>query len=155
DALGVSHRCVRPGADRGVPVEPRPDPQRLTVRRPVADRVRRGRETVADEPVARRTLTVRDLFDQRLTDPTAKEVAAALRAAVKGTPAKQRAIALKLADGDSAQLSKRVVNEREGRYGQSGWQHSERARFALVWWTNPTGQKLVRLRCWIERVRYS
>src|SRR5262249_49173102 len=72
------------GPQRGVPLEPRPDPGAGELRRLAADRVRRGRATLADGETPRGALAVRDLFDRRLTDPTAAEVIAATEAANAG-----------------------------------------------------------------------
>src|SRR5262249_55949837 len=83
--------------------------------------------------------------DTRLTDPTAEEVASALRAAVK--PAKKRKGVLTLSESTLQTLGKRVITEREGRFHQScTGTRIEIEHVSLTWWTNAAGQKLVRVR---------
>jgi hypothetical protein len=92
---------------------------------------------------------VRDLFDQRLTDPTADAVADALRACV--------AAANTQSDGDlvafdADAVATQVLGERSGFAWLFGGDPEtpgavdQIARLAVAWWTNPAGRKLVRVR---------
>jgi hypothetical protein len=97
---------------------------------------------------------VRTLFDQRLTDPTATEVADAIGAAVEAVNAGRKAGQLPPADGVT--FGARVVRESAGReafFGAgaaAGQPPIHLSRVVLAWWTNPAGRKLVRVRGWRE-----
>ena len=93
---------------------------------------------------------MRELFDRRLTDPTAEEVAEALRAAVAAVNAKHRRGNLPAVESGVEALAARVESEPEGRYGAVGTpgaDHADVGRLVLAWWTN-AGRKFARVRGW-------
>ncbi|MCI0702820.1 MAG: hypothetical protein L0241_17200 [Planctomycetia bacterium] len=95
---------------------------------------------------------MRDLFGIRLTDPTEDEVASVFRAALAALNGKRKASIFSLPVADVEVLGKRTVSEREGHYELTRPDSSrgEYGRVLLVWWTNPGGRKLVRVRGWRE-----
>src|SRR5437867_4321138 len=93
------------------------------------------------------------LTDVRLTDPTAEEVASALRAAVAGLNGKRTVSIFSLPARDGELLGRRAIDEHDGRYEDSRAEpRGVVGRWSLAWWTNPAGRKLVRVRAWREKV---
>src|SRR5262249_62386889 len=96
-------------------------------------------------------LAVRDLFDRRLTDPTAAEVIAATEAANAGHTAGN----LTPVAGSAPFIAERLLRESEGMNGHFGGANPQGdiARLSLGWWTDATGRKRARVRSWRERSR--
>jgi hypothetical protein len=91
------------------------------------------------------------LSDERLTDPTAAAIRAALRRACAAANGRRKTGTVNLNDQNTASLAKRVGGEREGAYTQHGTRSSsDTAKLVLAWWTAPGGRKLVRIRSWRE-----
>src|SRR5262245_1606027 len=95
----------------------------------------------------------RDLFDRRLTDPTAQEVVAALHAAVKAANANFAAGLLTPFDLAAASIADRVLREPAGMNGYFGGGNDVISRVSLGWWTDAIGRKFARVRAWRERGR--
>lgn len=93
---------------------------------------------------------MRDLFDRRLTDPAADEVAHALC---------DGAAAVNVVADALGALVQQIECERSGREFVLGTgalpsqPPIEIGRLEFAWWTNPAGRKLVRVRGWRERDR--
>jgi len=86
---------------------------------------------------------VRDLYDQRLTDPTAEAVARALLAAIAAAVGTRRLGSVALEFGE------RVVANRDGCYQTRGSADSGHIVFtSLAWFTTASGFKCVRVRAW-------
>lgn len=99
---------------------------------------------------------MRDLFDRRLTDPTAAEVVEALRAAEAAVNAGHTVGNLVHVGGSAPAIAARVCDEPAGMTGHFGWaQQADIGRLSLGWWTNFAGRKLAPVRGWRERsLRY-
>jgi hypothetical protein len=95
----------------------------------------------------------RDLFDRRLTDPTAAEVVAALVAATGAANAGHTAGTFATVATGAPVVAERVLREPEGMNGYFGNGRDDVARLSLGWWTDATGRKFVRVRTWRERSR--
>jgi WD40 repeat protein len=100
---------------------------------------------------------VRDLFDRRMTDPTAAEVIDALIAATTAANDRRSSGSLTPVESAAPHIAERVLREPEGMNGHFGAsnQFGDIARLSLGWWTDATGRKFVRVRGWREhRNRY-
>src|SRR4051812_29719204 len=95
----------------------------------------------------------RDLFDRRLTDPTAAEVVAALVAATGAANVGHTAGTFATVATGAPIVAERVLREPEGMNGYFGNGRDDVARLSLGWWTDATGRKFVRVRTWRERSR--
>lgn len=95
---------------------------------------------------------MRALFDRRLTDPTADEVAETLRACVATANA---GTVGDLAPFDADAAGERLLQQASGHAALTGdavasLTAGEIARLSVAWWTSPSGRKLVRIRGWRE-----
>jgi hypothetical protein len=95
---------------------------------------------------------VRDLFDRRLTNPTAAEVAEAIITAQETANSGHTSGNLLPTSMHARVLAERVQREPEGTEVYFGFvrRPEDSARLSLGWWTNSAGQKLVRVRSWRE-----
>lgn len=98
---------------------------------------------------------MRALFDRRLTDPTADEVAETLRACVATANA---GTVGDLAPFDADAAGERLLQQASGHAALTGdaiasLTAGEIARLSVAWWTSPSGRKLVRVRGWREAER--
>jgi hypothetical protein len=98
---------------------------------------------------------VRDLFDQRLTDPTAAEVVEAIVAAEAAANAGHTTGNLTSSGSSAAAMAERLLREPEGMNGHFGGANrpTNIARLSMGWWTNSAGRKFVCVRSWREQSR--
>lgn len=98
---------------------------------------------------------MRDLFDQRLTDPTAAEVVDAIVAAESAANVGHTTGNLTPSGSSAALMAERLLREPEGMNGHFGGASRDAniARLSMGWWTNSVGRKFVRVRSWREQSR--